>query len=69
MYPRFGMTYIAVRTAAARQQEAQLRQHDNPPADLPVPHLHSNDEAGAMWRMGAVVGLVVVLAGTIAVFA
>lgn len=69
MYSRFGMTYIAVRTAAARQQEAQLRQHDHPPADVPVTHLRPNDEAGALWRMGAVIGLALVLAGTVVVFA
>lgn len=67
MHPRFGMTQIAIQTAEARQREAQLRQPDNPVVGNPPTANHlSHDDASALWRMGAVILLVAILAGTIA---
>lgn len=71
MYPRFGMTYVAIEAAQARARAAQLQQHDLTPTTRAAVFSDAahNDEAGALWRMGAIITVVVAVAGTIAWFA
>lgn len=61
MYPRFGMTYVAIQTAQARLRAAQQHQQGNetPDARAAVFSQTYNDEVGALWRMGAVIAVVV----------
>lgn len=69
MYPRFGMTEVAIQTAQARMRAAQLQQqhhHEMPRARAAVA---TDDSAKqALWRMGAVIALIVAVAGAIAWF-
>ena len=71
MYSRFGMTHIAVEAAQARMRAAQLQQHNNQRSEAraAVPSDAHNDEAGALWRMAAVIAVILALVGNFAWFA
>lgn len=71
MYPRFGMTYVAIQTAQARARAAQLQQPDLAPVARAAVFSEAahNDDAGVLLRMGAVIAVVVAVAGTVAWFA
>ncbi len=71
MYPRFGMAYTAMYTAQARAHASLLQQQENqaPEARAAVLSEIHNDEAGALWRMSAVIVVIMAVAGTVAWFA
>lgn len=69
MYSRFGMTHVAIQAAQARARAAELQQHHDatPHARAAVLATH-DDKKGALWRMAAVVAVIVAVVGTIAWF-
>ncbi|MDB5531510.1 MAG: hypothetical protein JWR51_4613 [Devosia sp.] len=70
MYSRFGMSYIAVEAAQARMRAAQLQEHNNQRSEARAAVLSAahDDDVGALWRMGAVIVVILALVGTFAWF-
>jgi hypothetical protein len=66
MYPRFGMTHVAILTAQARARAAHFHPQDGdgPRAHGPVFSDADSDVTGALWRMGAVIAVITALAGS-----
>lgn len=71
MYSRFGMSHIAVEAALARMRAAQLQQHNNQRSEPRAALLSAahDDDAGALWRMGAVIVVILAMVATFAWFA
>lgn len=67
MYPRFGMTYVAILTAQARARGIQPHQQSGaaPVTAAPVFSGADNEVVGALWRMGAVIAVIAALAGSV----
>jgi hypothetical protein len=66
MYPRFGMTYVAILTAQARARAAHFHPQDGdgPRAYGPCFRTQIVTVTGALWRMGAVIAVITALAGS-----
>jgi hypothetical protein len=71
MYSRFGMSHIAVEAAQARIRAAQLHQQHNQRSEPRAAVLSAahDDDAGALWRMGTVIVVILALVVTFAWFA